>query len=171
MEPFHALRRRRRRRRTTSDRHPPRRPRIVGRAAPRPVAWWVALGLLALAWWFPLTAQGQGLRSTTTSVSLVATRLPDAPRQLRDVAWEVGPDSDSALTVHLVEGPPGSVLYVRDAGGRLVSLGADGVPVRGPQLLFRIIDPAGLPANTTWRVVLRRAGVPWRQHEVRPAQR
>lgn len=170
MEPFHTLRRRRRRRRATGERHPPRRPRVVGRAAPRPVAWWIALGLLALAWWFPLTAHGQGLRSTTTSVSLVATRLPDPPRQASDVAVDVGTGGDTTLTVHLADGPPGRVLYVRDASGRLVSLGEDGVPVHGPQVLFRIVDPAGVPATATWRVVLRRRGVEWRQIDVRATQ-
>ncbi|MBL8958798.1 MAG: hypothetical protein JNJ98_03015 [Gemmatimonadetes bacterium] len=170
MEPFHTLRRRRRRRRATADRHPPRRPRIVGRAAPRPVSWWIALGLLALAWWFPLTAHGQGLRSSTMSVSLVATRLPDSPREARDVTLDVGTVGDSALTVHLAGGPPGHQLYVRDHGGRLVSLGPDGVPVRGSRLTFRVIDPAGVPGHAAWRVVLKRAGVPWREHEVRVAQ-
>jgi hypothetical protein len=170
MEPFYTLRRRRRRRRVPNDRTQPRRPRVVGRAAPRPVAWWIALGLLALAWWFPLTMQAQGLKSTTTSVSLVATRLPDAPRQMEDIAWDVGPLPDSGSTVHLVGGPAGIPLYVREASGRLVSLGTGGVVVHGPKVVFRIIDPAHLPPGTTWRVQLTQAGIPRRHLEVRATQ-
>lgn len=170
MEPFLNTRRRRRRRRLPPGRTAPRRARIVGRAAPRPATWWLALGLLVLAWWFPLSAGAQGLKSTTTSVSLIATRLPDAPRQLRDIPWDVGVAGDSSLTVQLVSGPPGSPLYVRERSGRLVSLGTDGVRVAGPQVVFRVMDPERYPADARWQVVLVRTGVPERRFEVRPRQ-
>lgn len=170
MEPFLNTRRRRRRRRLPPERTAPRRARIVGRAAPRPATWWLVFGLLVLAWWFPLAAQAQGLRSTTTSVSLIATRLPDAPRQLRDIPWDVGFAAESSLVVQLVDGPTGSPLYVRDASGRLVSLGTDGVRVLGPQVMFRVMDPERYPADARWQVVLVRAGVPERRLDVRPRQ-
>jgi hypothetical protein len=171
MELFFALRRRRCRR------HPhaqcaQRRARHVGRASPRPVAWWFSSGLLVLAW-FPLTATAQGLRSTTTSVSLVATRLPDPARQGQDVTWDVGAMDDSVATIHLVEGPVGTALYVRDTNGRLQALGAAGVTVRAPRVVFRIVGAAPPHAGAAWRVVLRSRGPggaserPW---EVRPAQ-
>ena len=117
-----------------------------------------------------MTAHGQGLRSSTMSVSLVATRQPDALRPVHDVAVAVGTVVDSALTVHLAGGPPGQALYVRDSRGRLVALGSEGIAVRGPQLVFRMVDPAGVPGEATWRVVLKRGGVEWRQVDVRPSQ-
>lgn len=169
MEPFLNTRRRRRRR-LPPERTAPRRARNVGRAAPRPATWWLVFGLLALAWWIPLSAQAQGLKSTTMSVSLVATRLPDPPRGLVDITWDVGSPDDTALTVHLIDAPPGAPLYVRDASGRLASLGPDGVRVVGPLVVFRVMDPERYAADVRWQVVLVRGGVAERRFEVRPRQ-
>lgn len=169
MVPFFTLRRRRR----PHAKGTQRRARHVGRAIPRPVAWWCSLGLMALAWWFPLTAAAQGLRSTTTSVSLMATRLPDPARQGQDVIWDVGALDDSSATIHLVDGPVGTTLYVRDANGRLQALGEAGVAVRAPRVVFRVVDPAPQHAGVAWRVVLRSrgsGGASERAREVRPGQ-
>lgn len=143
---------RRRRRRPLPPTRGRRRTRAVGLAAPRPVSWWLALGALLGSLLLAPSLRAQGLRSATAAVTLVAVRHPDRPEGVRDLAWATG---DGALrTVRRVAGPSHPVLLVRDATGRLQSLGAAPVAVDGTRLALRIVRQDAKPPAGRWELAI-----------------
>lgn len=140
---------------------------MVGR---RPL-WIVLVALFALLL-LPGLARAQGLRSTTASVSLSATRLPDSPRRVHDISWEIGTvvAGDTAFLLRQGSSGPDSI-YVRDASGRLRLVDATGVEVAGPVLQLRAVTSAA--TSGAWPIVLRvrsSGHVDERRHVLRATQ-
>ena len=105
----------------------------------------------------PLRVHGQGLRSATASVSIVAIKRDPLAEPVRDFTvaptWEGTP---SNVSVRLTSSSDSVPLFVRTSGGRLVRVDDRFVGVDTGVMLFRAVAPSGhVLGAATWQIEVR----------------